>query len=403
MHIVIFVDFHDSSVGGVQTSVRGQRRGLEKLGHTVTIVSPPPVGVQNTDPSIICVPCVPVVRPNGFPMAFPSQRAIRFIESELAKREPIDIIHIQTNIGIGMMGAKIARSRGIPTVQTMHGRDDVFARSFPLPYLTMLAAKTIHRRFVPYTSIVNRLDDMPMAHSAWQIMVQQAQAADRVIMPSHHFADKFRAHGVTQPITVISNGISDEVVETLSAKVRPAPKNSKLKVMWCGRLSGEKRPIESIDAVMGVPGCTIDLYGDGPLAGAIGDYVKARGYEKRVNLKGRVNQAGVLKAMQKHDVLLYPSYGFDNQPMVLIEAVAAGIPVIYCDPDLGECMAEKGARITKSTSVDSITETLDDIAHSPREWLTMHRAMLKHRPKIAQGYHTKKMVQLYMSLLKKRH
>lgn len=403
MHVVIFADFHDSSVGGVQTSVRGQRQGLESLGHTVTIVSPPPIGVSSDDPAVICVPAVPIFRPNGFPMVLPSKRTVRLIESELEKRGPIDIIHIQTNIGIGMMGVQIAQSRDIPLVQTMHGRDDVFAESFPLPYLTMLASKMIHRRFVPHSSIINRLDDTPMAHIAWQIMVQQAQAADHVIMPSHHFADKFRAHGVTRPIDVISNGISDRVVETLSTKTRSAPKNGTLKVMWCGRFSTEKRPIESIEAVMAVPGCTIDLYGDGPLTESVAEYIKTHGYGRRAKLKGRVNQTGVLKAMQKHDVLLYPSYGFDNQPMVLVEAVAAGIPVVYCDPDLGECMAEKGSLITDSPSVADITGALGQLARSPRNWLTMHKAMLKHRPKIVQSYNTKKMVRLYRGLLKNRH
>ena len=41
MHIAIFVDFHDSAIGGVTTSVRGQRKGLEDLGHKVTIVCLP--------------------------------------------------------------------------------------------------------------------------------------------------------------------------------------------------------------------------------------------------------------------------------------------------------------------------------------------------------------------------
>ena len=153
---------------------------------------------------------------------------------------------------------------------------------------------------------------------------------------------------------------------------------------------------------MAVPGCTIDLYGDGPLTDVVDAYIKTHAYGRRVKLKGRVDQAGVLKAMQKHDVLLYPSYGFDNQPMVLLEAVAAGIPVVYCDPDLAECMADKGAKITKSTSVDDITAALDDIARSPREWLIMHHAMLKRRPQIVQSYHTKKMVSLYRRVLKKR-
>jgi glycosyltransferase involved in cell wall biosynthesis len=106
--------------------------------------------------------------------------------------------------------------------------------------------------------------------------------------------------------------------------------------------------------------------------------------------------------MQQHDVLLYPSFGFDNQPMVLLEAVAAGTPIVYCDPDLTECMPSDGCLITRDgTTVEALTLALKDLLANPDQRMKMHQAMLNHRNKVVQSYHSKKMVALYEKVAKK--
>lgn len=402
MHIVIFVDYHDSAIGGVPTSVRGQRRGLELLGHKVTIVSPPPTRGKDISSGSVIVPAVPFIRPNGFPMVLPSRHNMLRIEAALNKRGPIDIIHVQTNLGIGMLGVRIAKKRSIPLVQTMHGRDDVFVEdTFPFPYIVTSVLRLLHQRSIPHESTVYKMGASKAGYNAWRIMVNQAQAADVVVMPSHHFAIKFKEHGVTRPIEVISNGISDGVVDKLPKKMRrlKGTANS-LNVMWCGRISVEKRPLESVEAVSRLKRAKLDIYGIGSLEESVKTYFKEHGLSKRFHLKGQVGQEEVIAAMQKHDILLYPSYGFDNQPMVLIEAVAAGIPVVYCDPDLTECMPKGGGLLTDDKSVDAIEGALTQLQDNPAQLQKMYKVMFDNRSKIAQSYHSKKMVALYTRLIR---
>jgi glycosyltransferase involved in cell wall biosynthesis len=250
---------------------------------------------------------------------------------------------------------------------------------------------------------VHRLQDTPTAHNAWQIMVNHAQAANHVIMPSRHFADKFRDHGVTRPMSVISNGIKDDVIARLPTKKRRASrKKTPFKVMWCGRVSQDKRPIDSIRAIAKLKNCTLDIYGDGPMLGEVKKYVHAHGLKDRVRVLGRVEQVEILDAMQTHDVLLYPSYGFDNQPMVLIEAVAAAIPIIYCDPDLTECMPEAGGLLTDDASIDAISLALSEVQHEPNRWQKMHETLFAYRGKVAQSYHSKKMAATYKKIISGR-
>jgi glycosyltransferase involved in cell wall biosynthesis len=405
MHIAIFVDFHDSSVGGVQTSVRGQRAGLERLGHTVTIVSPSP-GKNHLadDPMTICLPGAPGIRPNGFPMVAPTRANQRRIEAALDLREPIDLIHNQTVHGLSVLGLRIARKRNIPLVQTMHGRDDVFAEAtYPVPAVSTWVLLKLHQHLVPHTVNIPRLSGESItAHNAWQVMINHAQAADYVVVPSHHFSVKFKAHGLTRPIEVISNGIGDDVVAGLPrVTVRPV-KPGPLRVIWCGRLSPEKRPLESIEAVAQVPGCQLDIYGNGPMAEELQKYIDTHGLSERVQLKGKVSQAEILKSMQDHDILLYPSFGFDNQPMVLLESVAAGTPIVYCDPDLTECMPEDGGLLTDDgTTVTALARALESLQSNPKQLANMRRIMLASRGKIVQSYHSKKMADLYKRLIKR--
>lgn len=404
MHIAIFTDFHDSSVGGVQTSVRGQRRGLENLGHKVTIISPPPLSrATDDDISTICVPAMPFARPNGFPMVAPSRANERLVEERLAARPPVDIIHVQTNMGLGLLGIRIAKKHGIPLVQTMHGRDDVFAQNtYPAPRLMTTILRQVHKHYVPHDAVVPRLGDGATAHNAWQVMINHAQAADHVVVPSHHFSVKFKAHGLDRPIDVISNGIGDEIVEKILSHAGPITESTQLRVIWCGRLSPEKRPLESIMAVSAIPGCQLDMYGNGPMEEELRAYIDQHDLSDRVCFKGRVSQVGILEAMQQHDVLLYPSFGFDNQPMVLLEAVAAGTPIVYCDPDLTECMPADGCLLTRDgTTVEALTLALKTLQADPKRRMKMHKAMLGYRNKVVQSYHSKKMVALYEKLVKK--
>jgi glycosyltransferase involved in cell wall biosynthesis len=322
MHVVFFLDFHDSTLGGVQTSVRAQRKGLERAGHQVTIVCPPALTDTPIDPSVIITHDAPFA-PNGFPMTIPSRLREHLITKALLQRPPIDIIHVQTNMGVGMMGVRIAKRLGIPLVQTMHGRDDVLAeRTFPMARVTMGLLALGHRLFIPHTTQVDKQAHSPTAYSAWQIMLNHAQAADHVVMPSQHFVDKFKARGLTRPVSVVSNGLDDDMLASLTLSTRRYRSGEPLRVMWCGRVSPEKRPLVAIEALGHIEGVELDIYGAGSEVATIKQCVKKHKLGKRVHLKGRASQTKIIEAMSDHDVLLYTSYGFDNQPMVLLEATS---------------------------------------------------------------------------------
>ncbi|MEV0250955.1 cytochrome P450 [Nocardia sp. NPDC050712] len=398
MHVALFSDFHPATLGGIQSSMRAQRRSLERLGHQVTVFSAPTPESTEPDPGLVVLSTLAGARVNGFAVVGPSRANNRAIDAEFAARGPVDVVHLHTTYGVAVAGLRAARRHGIPVVQTMHSRDDAFIEyTSPVPYLSALLLRAVHARFVPHRAGLPRLDESRARRHAWHTMVGQAAAADRVIVPSEHFAALLRAHGLARPITVLSNGIEDELLDRARAASGTAgePPARTFRVLWCARLSPEKRLLEAIDAVRRTASCTLDVYGTGELRAHAQAAIEAGGLGDRVRLHGGVTQAECLAAMADHDVLLFPSSGFDTQGMALLEAVAMGLPVVYCDPDLRETVPEGGGVCTADPTVSAIAATLAELAEDPAKLTPMRKVLAAHADSARQSRLTTRLTALY--------
>ena len=136
--------------------------------------------------------------------------------------------------------------------------------------------------------------------------------------------------------------------------------------MWCGRVSPEKRPDIFVRAVAAAgEGVTGSIYGDGVASSKIRKLITALGVDHRVKMFGAVSQGEVLEAMRDHHGFVSSSYDFDNQPMVILEAVACALPVILSDPDLAERLPPGSFRVTASASAEDLAATFRLLAEDP--------------------------------------
>lgn len=401
MHIVIFVDYPDASLGGTQTSVRAQRKALERAGHTVTMVTPPPKHSIPDDPNTIFVPGFPYTS-YEYPLVLPTKRREWWIERELAKRPEIDVIHIQTNVGIGIMGIHIAKHLKKPLVQTMHTRDDVFLqKTVRFPGLVTLPAWLVHsfQLKAPATTVY-RLAESWSAYNSWRVMIHHAQQADVVTVPSRHFAERMKAHGLTKPIEVVSNGLDDNTLQEFWSEKPPKYTFTKpLKLTWVNRLSAEKSPLVCLEAVADIPDVALDFYGAGPDEALIQRLIKEQHLEDRVQLKGRVSQDEILRAIAGSDVFVLSSYQFDTQSMVLLESVATGVPVILSDPDLVESLPEGGYILTSTPDAAGLKAAINEVLDNPEKLVAMRAIMRANRESVLQSKMTEKMIGVYKKAL----
>lgn len=394
-------DYYLPTLGGVQTVIKAHKEALEHAGHEVVVFAPL-VG-PSTDPTIVRLPTARGFAPDGYPFTWTPASAAAVLEAELRVRD-VDVVHVHTEMFAALAGFEAAKALGIPVVQTMHGRIDVYTRSvLPLPSVTTALLAGMHRRRMSHDRA--RIDSSEpyartrQARRMWRLMVSQANHAAQVIVPSAHFARKLVAQGVDTPVTVLSNGLEasvlDEAGEPVTRTVRPG---EPLRVVWCGRLSPEKRPEVFVEAAGLVDGIVCDMYGDGVVRGAVARHVAALP-EGRVTVHGAVPQAEVLSAMRGAHVLVSSSYDFDNQPMVILEAVATGLPVIVADPDLAETLPEDGHIVSSTPDAPGIAAALRGLRDDPTLLSRMSEAAVAHRAATAQTTHRDALLEVYRAAL----
>jgi glycosyltransferase involved in cell wall biosynthesis len=102
-------------------------------------------------------------------------------------------------------------------------------------------------------------------------------------------------------------------------------------VLFAGRLAEEKGVDTLIDAVGGMEAPVhLDIAGEGPE----GDQLRTLADQRapgRVTFHGRVDQSQVEDLMARAAVVAVPSRWYENQPMVVLEAFARGVPVVATD------------------------------------------------------------------------
>ncbi|MCV2877853.1 glycosyltransferase [Sedimentimonas flavescens] len=93
--------------------------------------------------------------------------------------------------------------------------------------------------------------------------------------------------------------------------------------LFVGRLSPEKGVESLIAAWRSVPGIPLTVVGSGPLEVAL-----RRAAPGNVTFTGALPREAVLQRMARARLLVFPSIWYEGFPMTLVEAMAAGLPVV---------------------------------------------------------------------------
>lgn len=393
MRIALVTDYYLPTLGGVQTAVRALAESLRSAGHDVTVFCP--LATASTDPGVVGLPVSPVFRPDGYPFAWTPARVRSVLRREFAARG-IDVVHTHSEMFAALGGVRAADDLGLPVVHTMHGRIDVYTQHvLPLPGVTTALLARLHGGQVSHAGITVAADSADTATRAarrmWRVMLAQSRASDHVVVPSAHFARRLVDRGVRTPVSVVSNGLEPSVLAAVGpGHVRLLHAGDPLRIVWVGRMSPEKRPEVLVDAAHRFPdGVEVHVYGDGVARSA----VRRAARDTPVVLHGAVSHRQVLHAMHDAHVLVSSSSGFDNQPMVMLEAIASGLPVVHTDPDLVEVVPEHGGFCTPTPDADGLVSTIRRLRADPALVTTASRAMIAARSRVEQQ--TRAIVDVY--------
>jgi glycosyltransferase involved in cell wall biosynthesis len=303
-------------VNGVSTSIRTFRDELHRLGHVTTLVAPdyrltPGQAVRDDgdDGRIVRVPARPVPRdPEDRAMRW---RALRAALHRLGEQR-FDLVHVQTPFLAHYAGMRFAWQCDVPCVTTYHTFFQEYLHHY-VPALPRGATRALARRFSRH----------------------QCNATDTVVVPSTAMLEALRGYGVTRPIEIVPTGIRVQgMVGGDGAAFRAAHgiPPSRPMLLYVGRVAHEK----NIDFLLRmfarvraeVPGALLVVCGEGPALGPLSRQAREAGLGDGIRFLGYLDRERELPACYAAaDVLVFASRT-ETQGLVLLEALAAGTPVV---------------------------------------------------------------------------
>ena len=391
MKIAFFSDCYLDLTGGIVTSINAQKKELEKRGHTVYVFSSSFPKSKKQLKKLKEENIFPVKSCRVFGRGLtPIARKPQIVEMQILSEHPeiadFDLFYVHYEAGCSIAGLRLGQNLKIKTIQTMHGREDIGEQNLiPKGFKTIVATllNKFHSWYLPHPIKVNEDDYLATTKAAakmWTLMVNHANAADLVFTPSSHFQKKLAYYGVSKPIKVLPNGVADEFFKAKPA-VKTLTPGEPLKIIWHSRVSKEKSILPFLDALKQVEGKYIlNVFGDG------NDLKNAKRFVKqnKLNVKfhGPKPFKDIFPEIEKSHLDVLNSYNFDTFGMTLIEAEAAGTPVLYVDPDLREIAAEKGSILTKSPRPEDVASAINNLIKNPEKIEKMSKAMIKERGEV---------------------
>lgn len=299
MHIGMVTAVYKPVVNGVTRMVELYRQHLEAAGHEVTIFTlgePDPGDDEH------------IIRSPGFQV---SERGyyltMGFSRQAQKLMRQMDILHSHHLI----MGVEMAHRYGrCPVIYTNHTRYDLYGNT--ILNLPQPAADAILR----------------------QVWPEFCNYADVVITPSESVRQIMLDFGVQAPIVTIENGVELQPFHQPQSPCRKADFNipdTAVLLTYVGRLAAEKNVDCLLDqfavAIDVVPDLHLMLVGDGPSRESLETQAHQLGIGDHVHFTGAVPSIEVPNYMAAANLFVTASVT-EVHPLTVIEAMAAGLPVV---------------------------------------------------------------------------
>lgn len=307
MRVGLFTDTYLPDINGVVSSTVTLKKALERAGHTVFVITNHAGATIELEGDVLRLPGIALKGLYGYKMSSPiSLGALSYI-----RNMNLDVIHLQTNFGVGVYGQAIGKTLGIPLVDTYH---------------TM---------YEDYTHYVN-----PHGFSGIEKFSKEAiRAASRkvcnnvqaVISPSQKTKDILEEYGVFAPIYVCPTGLNLDAFEEginnlqkVKAIRQSVSDDPELRFMiFLGRIAKEKSlemVIEMLD-VLEDEHFHLGIVGAGPDEDYYRDLAGKSKYSDHIHFLGRADTEDVPSFYAASDGYISASLS-ETQGMTYLESLA---------------------------------------------------------------------------------
>ena len=318
MKIALFSDTYVPDINGVATSTNILRNELIKLGHEVLVVTselPSDSEYDDNDDYILRVPGLELQALYGYRacniFSFKGMREI--------KRFSPEVIHVQTEFGIGIFGRIAGEYLDIPVVYTYHTMWTDYSH-----YVNPMNSETVDAVVKKVITKISKL---------------YGNSCQGLIVPSNKTKDALLHYGLQQKnIYTIPTGLeldrfsiknkNDKLCQELIDKYQL---EDNFVLTFLGRIAPEKSIKLVIDALKDVVKINNKIrflvVGGGPQLDELKEYVKNDHIEQYVIFTGPQSGNAVPAHYHISDMFISASLS-ETQGLTYIEAMASNIPVI---------------------------------------------------------------------------
>ena len=301
-------DVYFPRINGVSTSIKTFHKELTTLGHEVRLIAPA-YGADNSPDWVYRIP-------SRYLPLDPEDRIMRpkYIKAlhETLKQQNFDLVHIQTPFLAFYEGVKLARMLAIPCIATFYTHFEEYLYHY-LPVVPKRAVRLAVRYFSR----------------------RQGNDVDAIIVPSRAIFDLLDRYGIQKPREIIATGLDDGFLKTgngMDFRCNHGIDPGRPVLMHVGRIAHEKNIDFLIhmlaDVRQKVPDILLVIAGEGPASSHLADLVKGLKIERNVLFVGYLDrETDLLDCYCAGDIFVFAS-NTETQGLVLLEAMAQGVPVV---------------------------------------------------------------------------
>ena len=316
MRIGIFTDSYTPFINGVTTSVLMLKKGLEKKGHTVYVVT-----VNNENMKYKLDEKGKVLRLPGVPIGIYDYRLTGIYPLKainIIKKWNLDVIHCQTEFGVGTFARIIAKQLNIPLVHTYHTMYEDYIHYITKGYFNKTGKKIVEYLTLFYCD-----------KTATELVVPTKKAYEL-------FKEKYK---VDRNVYIVPTGIEVEKfylennkgLNIVKKRESLGLKRDDFVILFVGRIGSEKN-VELLLTSMryivnNCPKAKLLIVGDGPDLNKYKTFVKKQGLEENIIFTGKVPWESIAEYYLIADVFTTASKT-ETQGLTVIEAMAASLPVV---------------------------------------------------------------------------
>lgn len=304
MRIGQMTEVYKPVINGVTNFISLHKRTLESWGHKVFVFTLGDEDYEDDELYVIRSPAIPL-SDTGYHLSF------RFSHRARKKIKTMDVLHVHHPFISGRQAISMGKRYNIPVVYTNHTRYHIQARYY-IPFIPEEFSVAFLEAYIPHF----------------------AEQCDLVVAPSRGIKRALQDLGVTCNIEVIPNGVD---VAQFQHPRAPLSKRAMglsdhaLVAITVGRLGPEKNLPFLLRAFTNIAGDVPDLHlvviGKGPEEEYLAEMVHLLGLSSRVHLVGAVPYEQIPNWLAMADFFVFASVS-ESHPLVVLEAMAAGLPVL---------------------------------------------------------------------------